>query len=701
MGVLIGLIVFAFFTFLYNHQVLKKFELITLSWRFNYFHSQTSSSDDIIVLGITSDSMRYFGDWKWSRGVFAETLEALDFFGAKSVSFDLFFPGEHRCAKKGDKLFAEEFKKFQDNGKYLTLATVVDSVYHSIKNYYSEPVKKKFKLLSLNNKNKIKALTVREIIPQHSDDYINDYNIYLQKPYQALFDNVRSIGIVNIINTESAIFDTPLFVEFDSMYFATLGLATYFNINHKSNVLQGNGFVFADDLKVPVFGDNRFMLNWYKPNSGGVPYSTIPINKLVRSYKFLERGSKELGITKEELQSKIDQIYECMPDNCSKELIELEKRYPEEPTVNSKTYKGKYVFIGVLDQSTGIKDLIKTPFSDGTPGVYLHANLFDNLMQKDFIVRLSYQTTLLVMLVFSVLTGLTLLGIKNPRYSLTAGLIFCLYPVVPMLLFKYKNIYTDMIYTELAIILTYILSVAYQWVVVEKDKRDISKTFSNYLAPQVLNEILSDPSKLKLGGKKREISILFSDIRGFTTISEQNTPEGVVEFLNEFFDAMVEQIIKAEGTVDKFIGDAIMAFWGAPVEKENHAELAVRGALGMVQGLKELKQKWVLEGRDIPEINIGIGINTGEAIVGNVGASKIKSYTVIGDSVNLASRLEGLNKEYLGIGDPDISIIISEFTYEHVKDIVEVEYANEVKVKGKDIAVKIYKVIGIRGDSNE
>jgi adenylate cyclase len=305
------------------------------------------------------------------------------------------------------------------------------------------------------------------------------------------------------------------------------------------------------------------------------------------------------------------------------------------------------------------------------------------------------------MLALTILTGVTLLGIKNPRYSLIAGLAFWFYPVVPILLFKYENIYADLIYTESAIVLTYILAVAYQWVVVDKDKRNISRTFSNYLAPQVLEEVMSDPSKVKLGGKRKDISILFSDIRGFTTISEQNTPEGVVEFLNEYFDTMVDAIIQSEGTVDKFIGDAIMAFWGAPVEKENHAELSVRGALGMIQGLKDLKKKWVLEGKDVPEINIGIGINTGEAIVGNVGSSKIKSYTVIGDAVNLASRLEGLNKQYASMGDPDVNIIISEFTYKHVQDMFEVEYLDEVKVKGKDIAVKIYKVIGTRGDSND
>ena len=328
----------------------------------------------------------------------------------------------------------------------------------------------------------------------------------------------------------------------------------------------------------------------------------------------------------------------------------------------------------------------------------MHANIVDNFLQDDFIQKVSPFITLLVMLILVLATSVTILNVRNPLVGLCISLIYGLYFLVVLLLFEYFNLWADFFYTEAAIVVVFIVSLAYQWRVANKDKKMLKSVFSNYLAPQVLTEVLSDPSKVKMGGNKKDITILFSDIRGFTTISENNTPEGVVEFLNEYFDAMVEEIMKTDGTVDKFIGDAIMAFWGAPVERENHAELAIRGSLGMLEALENLKAKWKEQGRDIPEINIGIGLNTGEAIVGHVGSTKVKSYTVIGDSVNLASRLEGLNKAYADCGDPKQSIIISEFTYEHVKDIFDVLYLDEVKVKGKNIAVKIYKVIGYKGE---
>lgn len=300
------------------------------------------------------------------------------------------------------------------------------------------------------------------------------------------------------------------------------------------------------------------------------------------------------------------------------------------------------------------------------------------------------------MFILSVLTGITILGIKNPKLSLSIGALYLLYFIIPLALFEYFNIWINLVYPELAVLLTYSACIGYQWVIVDKDKREVKRLFSNYIAPQILNEVLSDPSKVNICGNRKEITILFSDIRGFTSISEKNTPEGVVAFLNEYFDAMVNEIMKTEGTIDKFIGDAIMAFWGAPIENSHHPEMAVWGAIGMINSLNKLKRQWEKEGKDYPEINIGIGINTGEAVVGNVGSSKVKSYTVIGDTVNLASRLEGLNKNYSTGTEEDTNIIISEYTYKYVKDIFDITYLDEVKVKGKDIPVKIYKVKGIK-----
>ena len=335
------------------------------------------------------------------------------------------------------------------------------------------------------------------------------------------------------------------------------------------------------------------------------------------------------------------------------------------------------------------------------PGVFIHANIFDNLQQGHFIKSLPFNLTILIIFVLTLLTAITILSVSDPKTSMGIGLIYVFYGIIPLLIFKYFSIYTDLFYTEMAIILTYFACVAYQWRNSDIHNKLLKSTFSNYLAPQIMEEVLSDPSKVELGGDTKEISILFSDIRGFTSISEKRTSKEIVKFLNEYFDSMVDAVMENEGTIDKFIGDAVMAFWGAPVTNENHAELAILGALDMVKNLEILKEKWKQEDKDFPEINIGIGINTGYATVGNVGSSKLQSYTIIGDSVNLASRLEGLNKKYAINNSNTKNIIISEYTYNQVKDSFDVEELGVEKVKGKDIPVKIYRVLSKKGDFNE
>lgn len=220
-------------------------------------------------------------------------------------------------------------------------------------------------------------------------------------------------------------------------------------------------------------------------------------------------------------------------------------------------------------------------------------------------------------------------------------------------------------------------------------ERDLVKdTFSRYVTKQVAEEILKDPGKIAPGGKKQEVTILFSDIRGFTAFSEGHDPEEVISHLNEYLSAMVDIIFKYEGTLDKFIGDAIMAVFGSPITHGDDPARAVKTALEMQQRLNLLNDEWVKKGRT--PLTIGIGINTGEVIVGNIGDVRRMEYTVIGDNVNLASRLEGLTKNY---GSP---IIISSSTYDKVKDIVEVNKLKEVTVKGKSHAVEIYELLKIK-----
>lgn len=219
----------------------------------------------------------------------------------------------------------------------------------------------------------------------------------------------------------------------------------------------------------------------------------------------------------------------------------------------------------------------------------------------------------------------------------------------------------------------------------EKAKQQIKSAFSQYVSSEIIEDILKDPKKLKLGGERKKITVFFSDIRGFTTISEKLSPEELVKLLNEYLSAMTDIIMKYEGVVDKYMGDAIMAFWGAPIEKKNQEELACRACIEMKQKLMEMQKKW--ESENIPLINIGIGLNTGDCVVGNMGSTLRFDYTVMGDNVNLGSRLEGLNKEY------GTTIIVSEYTFEKVKHKFLFRELDLVKVKGKHQPIRIYELV--------
>jgi len=230
----------------------------------------------------------------------------------------------------------------------------------------------------------------------------------------------------------------------------------------------------------------------------------------------------------------------------------------------------------------------------------------------------------------------------------------------------------------------------YRFIEEQREKMRVRETFKRFVSPEVVNKILSTSGDIRMGGEKREMTVFFSDVRSFTTFSEHHTPEQIVECLNEYLNAMAEVIFKYEGTLDKFVGDEIMAVWGAPLSQPNHAELALRCCIEQGKVLEELWAKWEGEGREI--MDMGMGLNTGPMITGAMGANMFMDYTVIGDAVNLGARLEGLTRDW------DNYLIISEFTYEHVKDIVVAKPLEPVVVKGKTKPVMIYEIMGLKGE---
>ena len=449
----------------------------------------------------------------------------------------------------------------------------------------------------------------------------------------------KALAHINMIpDMDGTIRWEVLAIEYQGYYYAPIGLQAarlFRGLKSEDLALDYRGSVRLGYTTIPIDGFGRMLINFRGPNN---TFPMYPVSDI------LDR------------------------------------------TTRAGAFKDKIVLIGATAQ--GIYDLRVTPFSTNMAGIEKHASVVDTILRGDFIYR-TEATVIPLILLFA-----GILGIYLPRLGAKAGagLFLALlvgYGWIVYYLFVSKGIWFNFVYPSSALVFGYTSQTAYRFFTEERRARDIRKMFSSYVSKRIVDELIRDPSKARLGGERKEITVLFSDIRGFTSFSEKHQPEEVVSMLNEYLGAMTDIVFKYDGTLDKFIGDAIMALWGAPTAHPDQAESAVRCALAMGERLGELQKKWAAEGK--PVLDTGIGINTGEMVVGNMGAEgKKMDYTVIGDHVNLGARVESLTRQY------NNHIIITEFTYEQVKDIVEVNKLGSVTVKGKERPLVIYDLVRVK-----
>ncbi len=359
----------------------------------------------------------------------------------------------------------------------------------------------------------------------------------------------------------------------------------------------------------------------------------------------------------------------------------IKKRLPPD------SLKGALAFVGATE--IGIYDIRPTPFDATQPGVELHATVAANALERRFLQYdgITQMQEMVCIALFPLLLGVALAFVPGTFAGLAAFAGFALlYSWINYLAFSQGLRDMTVIYPMLGIGLTYLGSEAWRNLVVEKKGRQLKKAFSNYVSPDLVREIEKNPDKLVLGGEQREISILFSDIRGFTTVSESLTPPELVTLLNEYLSPMTRIVLEERGTLDKFIGDAVMAIFNAPLDVPEHATHACTTAVRMLEDLQRLNAGFVERG--MHTLDIGVGINTGPAVVGNMGADIRFDYTAIGDAVNLASRLEGLNKYY------STHILVSEDTHKQVPaGRFTFREVDRVKVKGKHLPVVMYELM--------
>ncbi|NTW07395.1 MAG: CHASE2 domain-containing protein, partial [Syntrophaceae bacterium] len=593
---------------------------------------------ETVIAAIDEKSLTELGRWPWPRATMAALVDRLKASGVKATGFDIVFSESDKADSDTDAILAKSITRAKNItlGYFFHLSDkdVAHLSEKEISEHEDNIKNSRYQLVNCNEKNADDSPLPKAYAPQTN-----------LKLFSAAAVNS---GFFNIMpDSDGSLRWAPLVIKFGSNYYSSLPLSVlqqYLDWPQLSLNLAGYGTesISIGNTVIPTDESGRLLINYLGPVKTFPHFSVSDI---------------------------------------------LKGRIPAEKLRN------KIVLVGAT--AIGIYDVRVTPFGAAYPGVEIHATVIDNILHRNFLIHSGF--TRFIDLCTIILLGL-LMGLIIPRLKAVKGVFVALiligiFVAANMFLFARFNIWLNLIYPVLTMITIYLGITVYRYITEEREKKKIRGAFQYYLTASVINEMLKDPSKLKLGGDKKDLSVLFSDIRGFTTISEKLSPEELVHLLNEYLTAMTDIVFKYDGTLDKYMGDAIMAIFGAPLDQPDHARRACRTALDMMSELHRLQKKWREEGK--PPLNIGIGINSGDMVVGNMGSQMRFDYTVMGDMVNLGSRLEGTNKEY------GTNIIISEFTYNAVRDVMCCRELDRVRVKGKKLPVKIYELLGEKKDEDK
>lgn len=494
-------------------------------------------------------------------------------------------------------------------------------------------------------------------------NYFKDSGITQKKPPTTVIENLKiPWGIANkSLDRDNFIRRYTLYENYDETPYYSLGVSALLNgldakDEYQKTIVHKEKQFEIGPYKIPLYQKNRALINYYGPANTfrHIPYSQV-----------------------------LDDLETVLP---GMEGAELGEYYD---LLDAGVFKDKIVLVGASLES--LHDLFFTPFDTRyTAGVEIHANFIEMVRMGDYLDAINYLFYLILLWIVLILLWYAFKSLKPQIGAAVLILICAAIYLVAYQLFSRAYLMIPIVQGIASIIIVYSICLVSHYLQTQKEKRFIRHTFQQYMAPELVNQLLNNPQSLKYGGSLQEITVLFSDIRSFTTYSENHSPEDTVLILKEYLTEMVNIILRNHGILDKFVGDEVMALFGTPVPMDNHAQLACKTALEMRESLNKLQEKWSAEGRE--SFEIGIGVNTGTAVVGNLGSEQIFDYTAIGDTINLGARLEAINKEY----PTKKKIIISEFTLEKLGDQAEVRYIDEVKVKGKNKAVKIYELIDLR-----
>lgn len=634
---LLCLLVAFLFILLHASGILHNFELKSFDLRFK-IRGPAKPHPDIAMVDIADDAIEDFGSWPFPRHIHGMFIEAAKSMGASQIVYDVHFSKPtnpqsdqflgHAAAQAGNTVFGLKFLP-----QIQTKTQTPDSL--DLRSIQRFALKQK---------------------ASNADHDVFSAPMIRSLPIAPLVTGAFGMGFINTYNDPDGVCRrAPAVIKIKEDYFLQLvlpGLAQRFGADPRNIEFNpGKNLVLklptnpskGGNLTIPLDDQSNVLINWI---GGWKDLKHYSFRDIVLSYQLISEGKSPV-----------------MP---LKELQSLEN---------------KLLVVGLVGSDS--HDYYPTPFEREYFLAGMHLNLAHTILTQSFI-----QTTPLwidaLLITFACLICFLITFYTPPKYRLISFLLY----LATYLVFTYFALFSLGVWVK-AIVPGLAISFAFETIVFSrylsefKSKKQAKQAFQRYVTKEVMEQLLEDPGSIKPGGENKEVSIFFSDIRGFTSMSEKHTPEEMVQRLNEYLGIMTEIIFRFRGTIDKFVGDEIMAYFGAPLYPENHATRAVHAAIIMKQKMEELEAQWEAENKAI--IRIGIGINTGQVVMGNVGSDQYMDFTLIGDEVNLGARL-------CSSAEPN-EILLSEATYRKVSRHVEVIHAREITVKGKEKPVKVYSIM--------
>ncbi len=677
---LIGVLITALAVFAYrvSPPFLDRLEMLFRDAHFQV-RGPLSPGPEVVIAAIDEKSIDELGRWPWPRKTLAELTDKLVALQARVIGFNMVFSSPDKSSG------VETLRELQLELEPLAESTPV--LNETLDRY-----------LMASDYDALLA----QALARSGRSVLGYFFHFDPEGLDHLTEQVRHENFSNILPGQfKGFIKSQGAISLDLMEFRT-AYAVEANVAALSQVSQQNGFISMDVESDGSIRKLPLVVRYYDPvkrQNYFFPPLAIRVLETYLEGTLLFRVD-EFGVEKVLLDS-ADSVEIPTNEKGELEINFLGKRgtfpylsvtdiiHDRISPATLELLRGKIVLVGAT--ATGLQDIQVTPFDPLYPGVEIHATVIDNILNRNSLHQPEWiEASDSGYLIF---LGLLLTWIYS-RIKSVYGLVVAVgWAAAEFYLsqwvFEHRNIWVTNIYPQLENVLIFAALMIYRYNTEEKQKHYIQNVFTRYMSPGVIDQLLKDSGKLKLGGEQKELTAFFSDLEGFTAMSEALPAEEQVQFLNTYLTEMTDILLKYQGTLDKYDGDAIKAFFGAPLYLEDHARRACWVCVEMQDRLENLRRRWRKEGK--PELHMRVGINTGQMVVGNIGSKNRMNYGMSGDSVNLAARLEGANKEYGTFS------ILSESTYQQAKEHIEVRELDSIRVRGRIAPVKIYELLGKRG----